>query len=131
MNIPRNLRFTKTHEWFRKLNHHGVVGITDYAQQEISDIVFVELPKLNQEIEQGKAICVVESVKAAFDVYAPVSGSVKAINTALESDPSLVNRDPYGSGWFFEIIPNKSEQIAGLFTSDQYQEFLQEAAHGK
>ncbi len=128
MNIPKNLKYTKTHEWLREESGRSVVGITDYAQHEISDIVFVELPKVGQEAKQAKPIGVVESVKAAFDIYAPVSGSVKAINTALETDPALVNRDPYGNGWFFEITI-RSNEAANLLTAEQYEEFLKQAAH--
>ena len=129
MNIPKNLRYTKTHEWVRDEAGRMVVGITDYAQHEISDIVFIELPKVGKEVEQGKAIAVVESVKAAFDIYAPVSGSVKAINTTLESDPALANKDPYGTGWFFEITPTPASGFTELLSSEQYEEFLKEAAH--
>ena len=126
MNIPRNLKYTKTHEWVRQQNDRTVVGITDYAQHEISDIVFVELPKVGQATVQGKAICVVESVKAAFDIYAPVSGTIKSINTALEADPSLANREPYGNGWFFELSPAHPEEFSSLLASDQYEEFVKE-----
>ena len=129
MNIPRNIRYSKTHEWMREQSGRATVGITDYAQHEISDIVFVELPKVGQEAKQGKAIGVVESVKAAFDIYAPVSGTVKAINTALEADPALVNRDPYGNGWFFEMAPTNPGESSLLLTADQYEEFLKQAAH--
>ncbi len=129
MNLPRELRYTKTHEWARRLADRVVVGISDYAQHEISDIVFVELPKLGQEVAQGKAMSVVESVKAAFDIYAPVSGTIKSINTALESDPSLANRDPYGNGWFFEIVPANWTEWDALLTADQYENFLQQATH--
>ncbi len=129
MNIPKDLKYTKTHEWIRYQPGRAIVGVTDYAQHEISDIVFVELPKVGQEVSQGKAICVVESVKAAFDIYAPISGTVKAINTALEADPALANREPYGNGWFFELTPSNPSDLELLLASDQYQEFLQQAAH--
>lgn len=129
MNVPRELKYTKTHEWVKTEPARSIVGITDYAQHEISDIVFVELPKVGQSVTQGKAVCVVESVKAAFDIYAPISGTVKSINTALEADPSLANREPYASGWFFELAPSNPEELNSLLTSDQYQEFVQQAAH--
>ncbi len=129
MNIPKNLRYTKTHEWIRVESGRAIVGITDYAQHEISDIVFVELPKVGQAVMQGKAISVVESVKAAFDIYAPVSGTVKSINTALEADPALVNREPYGSGWFFELVPANPAELEALLTSDRYEDFVKQAAH--
>jgi len=129
MNFPKELRYTKTHEWAKQNADSVTVGISDYAQHEISDIVFIELPKVGQKATQGKAISVVESVKAAFDIYAPVSGTVKAINTTLESDPSIVNRDCYGNGWFFEITPDDAGEINSLLASDQYETFLKEAAH--
>ncbi len=129
MKTPRELKYTKTHEWVRRQENAAVVGITDYAQHEISDIVFVELPKVGQEIIQGRAVCVVESVKAAFDIYAPLSGTIKSINTTLESDPSLVNREPYGSGWFFEFAPANTSEFDSLLTAEQYEEFLKQATH--
>lgn len=129
MKTPKELRYTKTHEWIRKQENVVVIGITDYAQHEISDIVFVELPKIGQEVIQGHAVCVVESVKAAFDIYAPVSGTIKTINTTLESDPSLVNRDAYGSGWFFELISIHPNEFDSLLTAEQYEEFLKQATH--
>ncbi|MBI4387992.1 MAG: glycine cleavage system protein GcvH [Candidatus Omnitrophica bacterium] len=129
MKIPKELRYTKTHEWVRKQGSAAVVGITDYAQHEISDVVFVELPKVGAEVTQGRGVCVVESVKAAFDIYAPLSGTIKSINTALESDPSLANREPYGNGWFFEFSPANPSEFESLLTAEQYEEFLKQAAH--
>lgn len=130
MNLPSELRYTKTHEWVRKTGDKLVVGITDYAQHEISDVVFVELPHVGQQMEQGKAISIVESVKAAFDIYSPVSGTVKAINTMLESDPGVVNQDPYGKGWFFELTPTKSTEWNDLLTKDQYEQVIRQGAAG-
>lgn len=129
MNFPKELRYTKTHEWSKKNTDSVTVGISDYAQHEISDIVFVELPKVGQKVAQGKAVSVVESVKAAFDIYAPVSGTVKSINTTLESDPSIVNRDCYVNGWFFEITPEVAGEWDALLTAEKYENFLKEAAH--
>ena len=130
MNLPSELRYTKTHEWVRKTGDKLVVGITDYAQHEISDVVFVELPHVGQQMEQGKAISIVESVKAAFDIYSPVSGTVKAINTMLESDPGVVNQDPYGKGWFFELTPTRSTEWNDLLTKDQYEQVIRQGAAG-
>ncbi|MBI1977273.1 MAG: glycine cleavage system protein GcvH [Candidatus Omnitrophica bacterium] len=130
MNFPSDLRYTKSHEWVRKVEDKVTVGITDYAQHEISDVVFVELPHVGQKMEQGKAVSIVESVKAAFDIYAPVSGTIKAINTMLESDPALVNQDPYGKGWFFELTPSNPKEWESLFTRDQYESLLRQAAKG-
>lgn len=130
MNLPSDLRYTKSHEWARKTGDKIVVGITDYAQHEISDVVFVELPHVNHQIEAGKPISIVESVKAAFDIYAPVSGTVKAINTTLESDPAIVNEDPYGKGWFFELTPAKTDEWETLLTKDQYEQMIKQGAKG-
>ena len=130
MNFPGELRYTKTHEWVRRENDKVVVGITDYAQHEISDVVFVELPHVAQQVEQGKAISIVESVKAAFDIYAPVSGAVKAINTMLESDPALINQDPYGKSWFFELTPSNPKEWDSLLTRDQYEHIIRQGATG-
>ena len=130
MNIPSELRYTKTHEWVRRDAQTVQVGITDYAQHEISDVVFIELPKVGQAVEQNKPISIVESVKAAFDIYAPVSGTIKAINTLLESDPALVNQDSYKKGWFFEMTPSKPDQLESLLTKDQYEQVIKQGATG-
>lgn len=120
MEFPGELRYTQTHEWARREGTHVRVGITEYAQHEISDVVFVEVAKPNLVVVKGKGIAVVESVKAAFDIYAPVSGKVIAVNSALESDPSLVNKDPYGQGWLFEIEMNNPSEWDSLLRSEQY-----------
>ena len=120
MNFPSDLKYTKSHEWVRKSDGSAVVGITDYAQHEISDVVFVELPHIGRETEEAKAVCVVESVKAAFDIFAPVSGTIKAINTTLEPDPGLVNDDPYGKGWVYKIKPtNWIDETQSLYLADE------------
>lgn len=128
MNFPAELRYTKTHEWIRQDKEKLIVGVTDYAQHEISDVVFVELPHVNQRVEQGKAVSIVESVKAAFDIYAPVSGTIKAINTLLESDPAVVNQDPYAKGWFFELAPDRPGDWQTLLTRDQYEHMIRQGA---
>lgn len=120
MQFPGELRYTQTHEWVRREGNRAKVGITEYAQQEISDVVFVELPKVNSATVKGKGVSVVESVKAAFDIYAPVSGNVVAVNTALESDPALVNKDAYGRGWFLEIEMSNPSEWDALLQAEQY-----------
>ena len=102
-NIPDELSYAKTHEWLRLEDGVGTVGITDHAQNELTDIVFVELPEAGNELTAGTACAVVESVKSASDIYAPASGEVVEINPALTDNPALVNDDPYGEGWFFKI----------------------------
>ena len=120
MEFPSELRYTQTHEWARRSGNRIQVGITEYAQHEISDVVFVELPKQNLQASKAKAVAVVESVKAAFDIYAPVSGQVVAANKDLESDPALVNKDPYGRGWFFEIEMTNPQEWESLLKAEDY-----------
>lgn len=121
MEFPDELRYTQTHEWVKRNGNRLRVGITEFAQHEISDVVFVELPKLQLSAVRSKPIAVVESVKAAFDIYAPVSGKIMDANKALESDPALVNKDAYGDGWFFEIEMTNPSEWESLLTAEQYQ----------
>jgi glycine cleavage system H protein len=100
MNVPDNLRYAKSHEWLRP---DGTVGITDHAQSELSDVVFVDLPKVGRKVKAGETIAVVESVKAASDIYAPASGEVIEVNSALTDNAALVNTDPFGAGWMFKL----------------------------
>ena len=117
----KDCRFAKTHEWAFAENGVAAVGISDYAQKEISDIVFVELPKAGAQVEQGKPCAVIESVKAAADFYAPVSGEVVAVNDAIVDNPALVNQAPHGDGWFFKIKMTKPAELAGLMDFAAYQ----------
>ena len=126
MNFPDNLFYTHTHEWVRKEGNKEVyVGITHYAQEQISDVVFVELPKIGATVSAGKSCAVVESVKAAYDIYAPVSGKVTKINDKLENSPQLVNEDPYGEGWFFAIEMENPEELKTLLKTKEYAELLE------
>src|SRR5580765_7409961 len=102
-NVPSDLRYAKSHEWVRVSGDAATVGITDHAQQELTDVVFVEVPAVGRKVKAGEACAVVESVKTASDIYAPVSGEISEINPALADNPALVNTDPYGGGWFFKI----------------------------
>lgn len=126
MKIPQNLQYTRDHEWVKIEGNLVKVGITDFAQHELGDIVFVELPELEEEFAEGDAFAVLESVKAAADVYAPLAGVVVEINEDLEDDPSLVNSDPYGNGWLavFELV--EDEEISGLMDAAEYQQFAAE-----
>ena len=123
--IPSDLRYTESHEWV-SVEDDGIVrvGITDHAQTQLGDLVFVELPEEESQLNQGDACAVVESVKAASDIYAPISGTVIAINEALEDDPGLVNNDPYGDGWLFSLRPDDEAQIEALLDADAYGETL-------
>lgn len=128
MNLPKELRYTKSHEWAKKTGKTIVVGISDYAQKEISDVVFVELPKMGKEVKQNQAAAVVESVKAAFDIYAPAGGKVVKVNQALENDPSSVNTDCYGKGWIFELELSQPAEWETLMTSSDYETHLKQEA---
>src|SRR5438552_18817885 len=119
------LRFTKDHEWVRLDGDLAVVGITDYAQSQLGDVVYVELPEIGRQVEQGKEAAVVESVKAASEVYAPVSGEVAEVNDALAADPALVNPDPSGDGWFVKLRPADPKELDGLLDEDAYQRFVE------
>jgi glycine cleavage system H protein len=125
---PKTLRYQKTHEW---LSPDGSVGISDHAQKEITDVVFVEPPKVGRKVKQGEACCVVESVKAAFDIYAPVAGEIVAANAEAAKDPALVNREPYGKGWLFKIKAASPGGGDSLMSAADYEKFLAaEAARG-
>ena len=123
------LKYTLTHEWVRVDGKTATVGITDHAQKEISDVVFVELPKLDRQVKQKESAMVIESVKAAFDIYAPLSGKITATNEAVKDKPELVNRSPYGEGWLFRIETADEKELASLLSESQYQEAKSHAAH--
>jgi len=118
--IPADLLFQSSHEWARVEGGTVTVGISDHAQAELTDVVFVELPALGKKVDAGDPTAVVESVKAASDIYSPLSGEVVEVNPAVEGDPSLVNTDPYGAGWIFKIKISNPEQITGLLTPEAY-----------
>lgn len=121
---PDHCRFAKTHEWVCLSQSQGIVGISDHAQHEITDVVYVELPKAGRRVKQGESCAVVESVKAAFDIYAPISGEIMEVNADLVNDPGWVNRSPYEKGWFFKVTPSDPKEAENLMTHSQYQEFL-------
>ncbi len=126
-NIPSHLKYTESHEWVSaEDNGNARIGISDHAQEALGDLVFVELPAVGDEISQGDPCAVVESVKAASDIYVPVSGLVVAINEDLESDPALINADPYGDGWLFELKLLDSEELDGLKDAAAYEESLED-----
>lgn len=124
MNIPDGLAYTKTHEWAKRDGREVVVGMTDHAQSELSDVVFIELPKVGKIVKQNDPVCVVESVKAAYDIYAPVSGKVTRVNTDLEKDPALINKDPYGKGWMFVLEEVSQGDFGVLLDKAAYEAFL-------
>ena len=123
--LPGDLQYTSDHEWLRREDDGSVtVGITDHAQQALGDLVYVELPEVDQDVESGGDMAVVESVKAASDVYAPIAGTVVAVNEALSDDPEIINSDPYGEGWIVRLQPSGDE--GDLLTPDAYQALLDE-----
>jgi glycine cleavage system H protein len=121
MNIPEELNYTDSHEWIDTRKDPIVtVGITDHAQSELSELVYVELPSVGIEVTRGDSIAVVESVKAASDIYAPVSGEIVAINTKLEENPAVLNKDPYGKGWLFKIKLSDPSDLDDLLDHEAY-----------
>ena len=127
MKIPGDLKYTREHEWVKIEGNLARVGITDFAQKELGDLVFVELPELDDDFTAGDAFAVLESVKAAADVYAPLAGVVVEINDELEDDPSLVNSDPYGDGWLAVIEMAEDADLSGLMDAEEYRRFAEEA----
>ncbi len=125
-NYPADLRYTKEHEWVKVDGKAARVGITDYAQAELGDVVFVELPKVGARVQQGKPFGVVESVKAVSDLFAPLSGEVKEVNSELTSRPEMVNQDPYGTGWMIVITLSSPGEVNALLPSNQYEALLSE-----
>lgn len=121
-----DLKFTSTHEWLKKEQDMVVIGITKHAEQLLGDMVFVELPELGDTVQVGDELGVVESVKAASDFYAPISGVVTAINEAVVADPAMVNRDPYNAGWLVKLQPSNPEEIHALLDAAQYDKVIAE-----
>jgi len=119
-NVPSDLKYTKSHEWVRLSGDTATVGISDHAQHELTDIVFVELPDVGRKIRSGDACAVVESVKTASDIYSPLSGEILETNRAVVDDPALVNSDPYDAGWFFKIKLNNAVELNALLSPEKY-----------
>ena len=124
MNVPQNLRYNSSHEWVLLEGDIATVGISDHAQEELTDVVFVELPPVGKIVDVGDPTAVVESVKAASDIYAPVSGEVVEVNDAVEADPSLVNTDPYGKGWIFKLKVKNAAQVEALLDAPGYEALI-------
>lgn len=124
MNIPAELKYTKEHEWVRVEGNTAVVGITDYAQGELGDVVFVELPAIDTELKIGQSFGTIEAVKAVSDIFSPLSGKITEINELLEDDPMIINSDPYGKGWMIKIEASDLGEVAQLLSSDDYQRLI-------
>ena len=129
MHVPSDLLYTKTHEWVRRDTKEATSGITAHAQEELRDVVFVELPKVGNVVKQGEPTAVIESVKAAFDIYAPVSGTITRVNDAVTKSPQLVNQDCYGAGWLFAIAPSAAHEFSTLLSAEEYSKQLQASTH--
>jgi glycine cleavage system H protein len=119
-NIPSDLKYLKSHEWLRVSGDTGTVGITDHAQHELTDIVFVELPAVGRQVKAGEACAVVESVKTASDIYSPVSGEIIEVNPAVVDNPALVNTDPHAAGWFYKIKLSNAAEVNVLLSPEDY-----------
>jgi glycine cleavage system H protein len=119
-NIPSDLKYAKSHEWVRTAGDAATIGISDHAQHELTDVVFVELPEVGRKVKAGDSCAVVESVKTASDVYSPVSGEVTSVNQAVVDNPALVNTDPYGAGWFFKLKLSKLAELDSLLEPEAY-----------
>jgi glycine cleavage system H protein len=125
---PQELLYTKEHEWIRVHESTGTIGITDHAQKELGDIVFVELPQVGDHVTMKEAFGTVESVKAVSDLYSPVSGEVTGVNARLQNAPELINSDPHGDAWLIEVNLTDRSQTEGLMTADEYQAYVQSGA---
>jgi glycine cleavage system H protein len=124
MNFPKELKYTEEHEWARKDGDHVVIGITDYAQSELGDVVYLDLPSVGNHFKQNDSFGSIEAVKAASDLYMPVSGEVTEVNTALADTPETINADPYGEGWMIKIKVDNEDELAGLMDADGYHEHV-------
>ena len=120
MNVPADLRYAKTHEWIRTEGDTITVGITDHAQAELTDIVYAEPPKVGAEVKAGATAAVVESVKAASDIYSPLSGTVTEVNAELAANPALLNTDPFGQGWIYKMKASNAAEVEALLTPEGY-----------
>lgn len=126
MNIDQRARYSKSHEWARKEGTELVIGISDHAQHSLGDIVFVDLPKVGISLAQGATFGVVESVKAASDLYTPVAGKITGVNTALQDAPDLINKDPYGDGWIIRLVPEDPAAFDSLLSPSDYEKLASE-----
>ena len=124
MNVPRELRYTKEHEWIRVEGGEAVVGVTDYAQGELGDVIFVELPALGSKVAQMKVFGTIDAIKTVNDLFTPVTGEILAVNGALKDDPALVNRSPYKDGWMVRIRLESPAEVNALLTAEDYEKSL-------
>ena len=128
MELPEDLKYTREHEWVAVDGSVATIGITDHAQEQLGDVVFVELPTVGDRVEKADAFGVVESTKAVSDVYAPISGEVAEVNDDLPENPELINEDPYGDGWMVKVTIGDKADLDDLMTADEYRKFIEESA---
>ncbi len=126
MSVPGDLRYTRSHEWLRKEGSLVVVGITHYAQEQLGEVVYVELPEVGRTVDEGEEVGTLESVKAVSEFFAPVAGEIAAVNDRLADEPNLVNEDPYGDGWLVKVAATDDGET---LSAEEYQEFLEEESH--
>lgn len=131
MEFPENLKYSKEHEWARVEGNRAIIGITDHAQDELGEIVFIDLPKGGSRVEALETFGTVESVKTVSDLFSPVSGDVVEVNTALEDEPELINSDPYGEGWIIVVEMSDPNELGDLLTATEYQEYIEEEKQGE
>ena len=124
-NIPENLKYSKDHEWIKVEGDTGIIGITDYAQSQLGDIVFVEVETLDQHVDKNDVIGTIEAVKTVAEIYSPVSGTVTEVNPKLDSEPELINQDPYGEGWIVKINISNPEELNDLMSAEEYKNFIE------
>ncbi len=126
MEFPKGLKYSREHEWVKVEGNIALIGITDYAQSELGDVVYVELPEVGTDVEANSTFGVVESVKAVSDLYSPVTGSVTEVNAQLEEEPELVNSDPYEDGWMIKVEMSDASELSDLLDADEYKAFVEE-----
>lgn len=124
MEVPKELKYAKTHEWIKVEGGMGMVGITDYAQEQLTDVVFVELPPIGKAVSQEEAVAVIESVKSVSDICAPVSGEVTEVNKELENKPGLINKEPYKKGWIFKLKIKDIKELDSLLNAEEYEKSI-------
>ena len=124
MQVPDDLRYTESHEWVRVEGDTCRVGITEFAQSQLADLTFVDLPEVDAEVSAGEEVAVVESVKAASDVYAPIAGTITEVNGALSDSPEQINKDPFGEGWLFVLKPSDPSEVEGLMDAAAYRDLI-------
>lgn len=124
MSVPNHLLYTKDHEWVEFKEEYAIVGITDYAQSQLGDVIFVEFPEIGEDLHSGSSFGEVEAVKTVSDLFAPISGKVLSVNEEIEDTPDLVNSDPYKKGWLIKIFPSKIEEKDGLMNFEEYKSFI-------